>query len=162
MGKMYRCLLLLTLAFFTFACEKGDDAPAPTPTPDVDRTVLVYLASDNNLYRFALQNLNDMKSAMEGLDGNLLVYIDEANGTSRLSKIESDGTEPRDRNLRKGKFRFGRRAPTGGRPCADALSGRVVRSDSLVSWHGMDSGRDRRDRYEPAVCAVRETPKHTL
>ena len=93
MGKMYRCLLLLTLAFFTFACEKGDDAPAPTPTPDVDRTVLVYLASDNNLYRFALQNLNDMKSAMEGLDGNLLVYIDEANGTSRLSKIESDGTE---------------------------------------------------------------------
>lgn len=64
---------------FTFACEKGDDAPAPTPTPDVDRTVLVYLASDNNLYRFALQNLNDMKSAMEGLDGNLLVYIDEAN-----------------------------------------------------------------------------------
>ena len=84
MGKMYRCLLLLTLAFFTFACEKGDDAPAPTPTPDVDRTVLVYLASDNNLYRFALQNLNDMKSAMEGLDGNLLVYIDEANGTSRL------------------------------------------------------------------------------
>ena len=93
MGKMYRCLLLLTLAFFTFACEKGDDAPAPTPTSDVDRTVLVYLASDNNLYRFALQNLNDMKSAMEGLDGNLLVYIDEANGTSRLSKIESDGTE---------------------------------------------------------------------
>ena len=93
MGKMYRCLLLLTLAFFTFACEKGDDAPAPTPTPDVDRTVLVYLASDNNLYRFALQNLNDMKSAMEGLDGNLLVYIDEANGTSRLSKIESDETE---------------------------------------------------------------------
>ena len=65
MGKMYRCLLLLTLAFFTFACEKGDDAPAPTPTPDVDRTVLVYLASDNNLYRFALQNLNDMKSAMK-------------------------------------------------------------------------------------------------
>lgn len=93
MGKMYRCLLLLTLAFFTFACEKGDDAPAPTPTPDVDRTVLVYLASDNNLYRFALQNLNDMKSAMKGLDGNLLVYIDELNGTSRLSKIESDGTE---------------------------------------------------------------------
>ena len=93
MEKMYRCLLLLTLAFFTFACEKGDDAPAPTPTPDVDRTVLVYLASDNNLYRFALQNLNDMKSVMEGLDGNLLVYIDEANGTSRLSKIESDGTE---------------------------------------------------------------------
>ena len=47
-----------------------------------------------------------------------------------------------------GKFRSARRAPTGGRPCADALSGRVVRSDSLVSWHGMDSGRDRRDRYE--------------
>ena len=89
MGKIYRCLLLLTLAFFTFACEKDDDFPAP----DVDRTVLVYLASDNNLYRFALQNLNDMKSAMKGLDGNLLVYIDEANGTSRLSKIESDGTE---------------------------------------------------------------------
>ena len=89
MGKIYRCLLLLTLAFFTFACEKDDDFPAP----DVDRTVLVYLASDNNLYRFALQNLNDMKSAMKGLDGNLLVYIDELNGTSRLSKIESDGTE---------------------------------------------------------------------
>ncbi|MEI3589334.1 MAG: clostripain-related cysteine peptidase [Alistipes ihumii] len=91
MGKMYRCLLLLTLAFFTFACEKGDDAPAPTPTPDVDRTVLVYLASDNNLYRFALQNLNDMKSAMKGLDGNLLVYIDERTEPPACRKSRATG-----------------------------------------------------------------------
>ena len=161
MGKMYRCLLLLTLAFFTFACEKGDDAPAPTPTPDVDRTVLVYLASDNNLYRFALQNLNDMKSAMEGLDGNLLVYIDEANGTSRLSKIENDGTE---RVIETYGKENSASAAVLRRVVDRVLTLYPAESYGLILWsHGMGwipAGIERPVRA--AVCAVRETPKHTL
>jgi hypothetical protein len=45
----------------------------------VERTVLVYLAADNNLAAFALEDVEEMAQGMAGIDdtrNNLLVYID--------------------------------------------------------------------------------------
>lgn len=40
------------------------------------RTVLIYMAADNNLYRNAKTDINEMLSCTTPVDGNLLVYID--------------------------------------------------------------------------------------
>lgn len=75
-------LSLLALA----SCDK-EEAPEPSPCK---RTVLVYIAADNNLSSFALQDLAEMKQGMAQVpDGtlHLLVYIDT--GTSpRLVELK--------------------------------------------------------------------------
>lgn len=96
---MKKNILLISLAslFLLFSCEKEESA---RPQP-VDRTILVYLAADNNLVGNAYKNLTDMAAGMKSAGGNLIVYIDpynyySANGTTdfpRLLKIESDGTQ---------------------------------------------------------------------
>ena len=68
---------LLLLSLLLTSCHK-DDEPQTTP---YRRTVLVYLAADNNLSSFALEDLAEMKEGMAQVsDGmlHLLVYIDFA------------------------------------------------------------------------------------
>ncbi len=66
------------------SCDKNDPVPAPT------RTVLVYMAADNNLSSNGNTNIVNM---MEGLtsaslnNGNLLVYFDPANDVPHLYQI---------------------------------------------------------------------------
>ena len=55
------------------------------------RTILVYMAADNNLVNSAWQNVDQMLVGMESIDGNLIVYIDPQGGTPQLLKIESGG-----------------------------------------------------------------------
>ena len=63
---------------------------------DVDRTVLVYMAADNNLASFARKNIEDMKqgevpSYFDGGSGNvLLVYADIAGEDPRLMRLSKD------------------------------------------------------------------------
>ena len=63
---------------------------------DVDRTVLVYMAADNNLASFARKNIEDMKqgevpSYFDGGSGNvLLVYADIAGEEPRLMRLSKD------------------------------------------------------------------------
>lgn len=80
---MKKCLILLLAALLFGACDE-EDTPV-TPEEYADRTVLVYIAAENNLtgysqMRFADDDLREMKEGSKMLDDrqNLLVYVDKA------------------------------------------------------------------------------------
>lgn len=83
--------LIASLTFVLGACGGGDD-PEPLPTSD-NRTVLVYIVSDNNgLESFAQADIQEMIVGMGDVDGrinNLLVYFD-GSSTPVLYNITSD------------------------------------------------------------------------
>lgn len=66
------------------------EEPAPLP-PLPGRTVLVYMAADNNLSSYSYSNIRDMLAGAEGdnlNNGNLLVYHDSSGGEPRLLQIK--------------------------------------------------------------------------
>lgn len=86
------CLLLTLLVGFT-SCGEGDN---PNPTPSyLDKTVLVYMAADNNLSSFAYTDMTEIKQGMLQMgDKNvkLLVYMDT--GTScKLIELNVDDNQ---------------------------------------------------------------------
>lgn len=82
MKKMnFRFLLCICLGlFFLTSCE---DEPDVVVTPK--RTVLVYMAADNSLSRFAVSDLAEMREGLMSTNGELclLVYVDT--GSSQFS-----------------------------------------------------------------------------
>ena len=87
---IYWCLVVVSLG--GFASCKND--PTPDPPQTADRTVLVYMAADNSLTwngDFGNKNLGQIVRAMDGLKGNMLVYIDLPSEGATLYKIEGDG-----------------------------------------------------------------------
>lgn len=74
-SKFFLCLFACCLVLLT-GCGKDEREPKPS---EATRTVLAYLAADNSLKRFALDDLKEMKIGMESMAGSnvhLLVYID--------------------------------------------------------------------------------------
>lgn len=72
----------MILAVLLTACG-DDDTPAPQPKPveeKAERTILVYMAAENNLTRYATDDLNEMKSGSLELNDRqkLIVYVDQA------------------------------------------------------------------------------------
>ena len=58
-------------------------------------TVLVHLGGDNNLYRFALEDMNEMEAGFKGQDVNIIVLYDGTpKGDSAVYKIKADPTGP--------------------------------------------------------------------
>ena len=97
MKNLYRIFFAILLAIATVGCSKneaeGPDLPdIPAIDSNVHRTVLVYMAADNNLYSNARENLEDMIRGMEGVEGNLVVYLDSWGDTPCLIKIGNDGS----------------------------------------------------------------------
>ena len=74
------CLLAVT------ACSEDD----PTPSATVERTVLVYMAADNSLAHFALEDLEEMREGMQNTNGELrlMVYIDT--GSAQLIELKKE------------------------------------------------------------------------
>ncbi|MDR2815234.1 MAG: clostripain [Proteiniphilum sp.] len=69
-------------------CDPSDE-PAPAPLPG--RTLLVYMAADNNLSSYSYDNIKDMVVGAEGdnlNNGNLLVYHDSSSEAPRLLQIK--------------------------------------------------------------------------
>jgi hypothetical protein len=64
--------------------DAGADASGPEPVPKSAWTVLVYMAADNNLEKFALDDLSEMLAAESSEDVNVLVQIDRASGFYEL------------------------------------------------------------------------------
>jgi hypothetical protein len=67
----------------SFAACSSDEEPSPGPEPPVDpseRTVLIYMAADNNLHDFSVDDLNEMKKGSKALNTNqnLIVYVDQS------------------------------------------------------------------------------------
>lgn len=67
-------LITLLLAVCLFSCVKEDDI-----VKESDRTILVYMAAENSLSQFALDDVEEMITGMKEIDdsrNNLLVYLD--------------------------------------------------------------------------------------
>ncbi len=75
MKKWYGIFFLLSV--ITFASCSSDD-PEPEPVIPVERTILVYMAAENNLSSYALTDLDEMREASRHLDDRyrLIVYYD--------------------------------------------------------------------------------------
>lgn len=90
-GRSWMVALAVMVLGFS-SCEK-EPLGVHIPDKSTSRTVLVYMAADNSLSRFAGPNLTDMAAAMQQVtDGNLIVYLDQPGANSTLLKIEYDGT----------------------------------------------------------------------
>lgn len=74
--KKYLILIAATVLFN--ACSSNDE---PEPPMDPERTVLIYMAGENNLSEFVSKDLKEMKEGSKSLDNrhNLIVYVDQAN-----------------------------------------------------------------------------------
>lgn len=82
-GLLYGLLLLL-VPFVLAACGDSDE-----PVIENRKTVLVYMAADNNLSKFTIEDLAEMKAGMKTMDMtglHLLVYIDT--GSPRLIELQ--------------------------------------------------------------------------
>jgi len=64
-------IIILLLALTSLSCSKETLEQALSP-----RTVLIYMAADNNLYKNAQADLAEMLSCTAPVDGTLLVYVD--------------------------------------------------------------------------------------
>ncbi|MDD4033480.1 MAG: clostripain-related cysteine peptidase [Bacteroidales bacterium] len=78
----------LVICLFSFSSCKKDDTTPELP----NRTVIVYMVSDNALYENALDNIEQMKEGWGAYDGNLIIYFDSPNDLPRLMKMEKNGT----------------------------------------------------------------------
>ncbi len=77
---------LLSLFVLVTGSSCDDDTPVHVPK----RTVLVYMAADNNLSAFGQTNIQDMLKGATAASlnhGNLLVYFDPSNGDPQLLQI---------------------------------------------------------------------------
>lgn len=82
----YTAFIVLSVSL-TSCCKDyvvGPDKPT--------RTVIVYMAADNNLYNFAISNIIDMQTAMGNVNGKLIVYLDPQSSatppTPRILEIQ--------------------------------------------------------------------------
>jgi hypothetical protein len=86
MMKTYFFSLLFFMGFFLTGCWQENIEPEPK----ANRTLLVYMAADNNLTPFSYENIRSMLAGTEeyGLNnGNLLVYHDSNREFPRLLQI---------------------------------------------------------------------------
>ena len=78
---MKKYLIALSLLTTLCSCHHDDDEPKDNRAR---RTVLVYMAAENNLNSYATDDLNEMKTGSLALaeDQNLIVYVDKANSST--------------------------------------------------------------------------------
>jgi hypothetical protein len=76
---MKKYVLLLVSSLLLVACS-GDDDNEPAPKPADTRTILVYMAAENNLDAFAEYDIAEMKEGSKTLsdDDRLIIYYDNA------------------------------------------------------------------------------------
>ena len=84
---MNRILLYTCLLFSLIACKEEDDNPMKA-RGSYDRTVLVYIAGENNLSQSISDDLNEMRAGSKDIGSNnvLAVYVD-ASGKDSLPYI---------------------------------------------------------------------------
>lgn len=86
---------LFISAVFLASTSCKESEPLDPVLPET--TVIVYMAADNNLEEYAINNINQMEEAMTGDDRNLLVYLTTSGELPRVLKISHD-TSPEIRS----------------------------------------------------------------
>lgn len=80
----FKTLLYIAITLLVIGCDKSDDNT-------VSRTVLIYMAADNDLADNALRNIEQMKSSFPANSkNNLLVFVNLPEEKPYLIKIEAD------------------------------------------------------------------------
>jgi len=89
---MKKYIILLAVALLFGACEKDDDINSDA-TKIAERTVLIYMAADNNLYQFLMNDLREMKEGSKQLGNqqNLIIYVDQSNSNPTFIARIKDG-----------------------------------------------------------------------
>lgn len=82
---MKRTLYLLLFAFLCISCSDDNTKQKFT----AKRTVLIYMAADNNLHRSAVRDIDEMLAAEIPSSYNLIVYIDTPHDNPYLLKIQN-------------------------------------------------------------------------
>ena len=79
-----KILLVICAQTLLVACSQDDDVNQVKPPVKARRTVLVYIAAENNLNSFLDENLTNMKKGSLQLndDQNLVVYVNCAQETN--------------------------------------------------------------------------------
>lgn len=97
--KFFTFLLLLSIVLFSVSCK--DDKAEDLPTV-ADRTVLIYMAADNNLSGESYDNISAIKEgALNNLNnGKLLVYQDALDRNPRLIEIFQEGNTIREKVIK--------------------------------------------------------------
>lgn len=71
-------------------------ADSDTIKKDIERTVLVYMAADNNLSSFGNTNIQLMLQGMKNVEGRLIIYLEPSNDVPRLMVIEGNSAPKLD------------------------------------------------------------------
>ena len=85
---MKKYLILIAATVLLNACSSSNDEPEPPMDPE--RTVLIYMAGENNLSSFISQDLKEIKEGSKSLDNrhNLIIYIDELGKTPYMARVK--------------------------------------------------------------------------
>jgi len=77
--------------YMAVCCSWGCKRPEEPDIPKLPfRTVMVYMAANNNLAPYAVENINSMESCIRDVDGTLLVYAKISGDPPAIYRIASD------------------------------------------------------------------------
>jgi hypothetical protein len=134
---MYHKFIFLFLVALCLSCEHEQLDDVDTLPPIAHRTILVYMAADNNLYRNALTDIKEMASCAIPVNNNLLVYLDAPeSSTDSIPKLFAiqDGQSVAVKQYSKQNSASGTVLQT---VINDAISAFPAESYGLVLWsHG--------------------------
>lgn len=89
MEKMVRFMVkwaaVLVTALSVGACDEGEEV-----YPEGDRTVLLYLAGDNNLSSYGYTNIKSLREGMKGVAGRVVIYFDSRYSAPCLMTIKGE------------------------------------------------------------------------
>ncbi|MDR1583281.1 MAG: glycosyltransferase [Prevotellaceae bacterium] len=83
-------ILIIIIVLLIASCNKDEESPEPVR---IDRTIIVYMAADNDLWDVALINIEEIKQGYKETGVNLIVLMDLANKTPCLLRITEEGEQ---------------------------------------------------------------------
>jgi hypothetical protein len=90
---MRKSILIIIIILLLASCSK-DEVSVPEPEPvKVERTIIAYMAADNDLWDVALTDIEEMTHGYKETGVNLIALMDVAGETPCLLKITEDGEQ---------------------------------------------------------------------
>lgn len=76
--KLIQKLLFLFVILLPLVGCKDESNSVEPESFNTDKTIIVYMAADNNLSPYATDNINSIKSGFSknSVNGNLVIYVD--------------------------------------------------------------------------------------
>jgi hypothetical protein len=88
-NEMKKNIIVIIIVLLLASCSK-DEIPEPVK---IERTVIVYMAADNDLWDVALVDLEEMKQGYRETGVNFIILMDVADETPCLLRITEEGEQ---------------------------------------------------------------------